>query len=110
VIGDRKVDVTFHVASYERNRFPGAIPVVPIRFGPVVGLLLRWDPPLLAAWKARGAVFEDFPSFLDRYLADPLPRTAAARRADYEKFRRFYFDQVEDPERDARFRASLGPP
>lgn len=104
----RKLHVTFHGNFYQRTRFPSFIPVVPIRFGPVGGFLLHWDPAVLAEWRRRGAVFTDFPSWLDGYAAEMAARPDDVVRRDYEKFRNFYFLHVSDPERERPFRARLG--
>jgi hypothetical protein len=80
---------------------------VPIGFGPVKGLLLHWDPPVLAEWKRRGAVFTDFPAWLDGYIARMSIAPDERVRDDYEKFRHFYFQHVSDPARERLFRARL---
>ena len=101
----RKAHVTFW--TFRTGGLPAYIPLVPIRFGPVSGLLLHWDPPVLAEWKRRGAVFPDFPAWLDRYLAR-LPEESDDRvRDDYAKFRHFYFEHVSDPARERPIRSRL---
>ncbi len=107
---DRKLHVTFHRNYFERSGFPSFIPVVPIRFGPVGGFLLHWDPVVLAEWKRRGAVFPEFPAWLDGYLdrMDGIPDDVL--RQDYERFRHFYFLHVSDPARENRFKRRLGIP
>ena len=107
---DRKVHVAFQALGFERSRFPAYIPVVPIRFGLVGGFLLHWDPAMLDAWRRRGVVFEDFPSWLDGYLARMSSLSDERLRNDYEKFRHFYFQHVADPARERPFRARLGLP
>ena len=64
-VRDRRLHATFHRNYFERSGFPFFIPGVPIRFGPVGGFLLHWDPVVLAEWKRRGAVFPEFPAWLD---------------------------------------------
>ena len=107
---DPKVHVAFQALGFERSRFPAYIPVVPIRFGPVSGFLLHWDPVVLNAWKRRGAAFEDFPSWLDGYARRMSSASDETVRNDYERFRRFYFRYVADPARERPFRARLGLP
>ena len=55
--------------------------------------------------RRRGASFTDFPSQLDGYIASlrRLPRERVT--ADYAKLRRFYFNHVHDPRREAAFAA-----
>jgi hypothetical protein len=105
---ERKIHVVFNRASYERARFPAFIPVVPIRFGPVNAFLLHWDPAMLDAWRRRGAVCEDFPSWLDGYVRRMSSASDETVRNDYERFRHFYFQHVADPARERPFRARLG--
>lgn len=107
VVLQRRLDVTFSQTFYERTRFPSFIPVVPIRFGPVSGFLLHWDPAICAEWRRRGAVFADFPSWLDAYSATMSAKPDEAVLQDYEKFRNFYFRQVKDPSRESLFRLRL---
>ncbi len=107
---ERKIHVVFNPSSYERARFPAFIPVVPIRFGPVVGFVLHWDPVMLDAWKRRGAVFQDFPSWLDGYVQRMPSASDETVKSDYERFRHFYFQHVADPVRERPFRARLGLP
>ncbi len=107
---ERRLHVAFHPRFYDLSGFPLYIPVVPVRFGPVGAFLLRWDPVLLAEWKRRGAVFPDFPAWLDGYVAAMGARPDDRVREDYEKFRHFYFLQVSDPERERPFRSRLGLP
>ena len=107
---DRKLDVALHPGFYERTGFPRFIPVVPIRFGPVAGFLLRWDPALVGEWRRRGARVPDFPAFLDRYADEMAGRSDEVVRRDYAKFRNFYFAHAADPAREERFRTRLGTP
>jgi hypothetical protein len=106
----RHLDVAFNGPEYERAGFTRFIPVVPIRFGPVAGLLLRWDPDLVSEWRRRGARVPDFPSWLDRYVEEASGKSDEVVRRDYVKFRNFYFTQVSDPAREARFLRRLNPP
>lgn len=110
VVLQRRLHVAFHPGFYESAGFPRYIPVVPIRFGPVNGFLLHWDPALLREWRRRGAAFPDFPSWLDGYLARLASVPGGRVREDYEKFRHFYFLHVSDPAREKPFRMRLGLP
>ena len=105
-------------AHFTFSRVPGGmlhleryIPHVVVKFDEEVwGQVLHWDPALMAALRERGAVFGDFPTGLDRLIArlDELPREQVAEQ--YEKIRRFYFEPVGDPVREAAFRERLGTP
>jgi hypothetical protein len=55
----------------------------------------------------RGAKVQDFPERLDAYLRDVENVPAERVRQDYERFRRFYFAHVSDPERESRFLARI---
>lgn len=101
IVDDRKLHLAFGSAFREY------IPAVPIRFGPVKAVLLHWDPLVLAEWKRRGAVFPDFPAWLDGYVARMPAEPDERVRNDYEKFRHFYFQHVSDPARSLPFRARL---
>jgi arabinofuranosyltransferase len=107
---ERKIHVVFSQPYYLLAGFPAFIPIVPIRFGPVGGFLLHWDPVMMEAWKRRGAVFEDFPAWLDGYVRRMPSASDETVRNDYERFRHFYFQNVEDKERERPFRARLGLP
>jgi len=69
----------------------------------VYGQVLHWDPALMAALRERGAVFDDLPADLDLLIArlDELPRQEVVRQ--YDRLRRFYFEPVGDPAREAAF-------
>jgi hypothetical protein len=62
--------------------------------------LIHWDPALMALLRSRGARFEDFPTYLDGYLASVDRIPPATVRADLARFRRFYFQWVADPQRE----------
>jgi hypothetical protein len=81
---------------------------VRIWFDDVPGNLVRWDPAILAEMARRGARFPDLPRYLEGYGAaiDSIPVSQV--RADYERFRRFYFDYAADSLREAPFVARLG--
>ena len=83
------------------------LPLRTIQFGPFSAFILHWDPAIMAALRRRGAEFDDFPAYLDRYLgsANTLPTEELVQ--DYEKFRLFYFEHVEDAERGAAFERLL---
>src|SRR5262249_34967934 len=83
------------------------VPWVRIWFDDVPGNVVHWNPPILAAMARRGARFPDLPRYLEGYGAaiDSLP--AERVRKDFERFRRFYFDEGGDSLREAAFVARL---
>lgn len=82
-----------------------------IRFGPAAfGLIITYDRELMRALAGRSEVeFVDFERHLDDYIARMAELPDATVAADYAKFERFYFAHDQDPEREAAFRARLGP-
>lgn len=83
------------------------LPTIEVDLGGVRAWVLAWDPPVMAALRARGARFLDLPTAIDAYLAiAPLLPDAAVQDA-WAKLRRAYFDRVDDPARAAAFRARL---
>lgn len=101
VIGERHADLIFHPSAPRVLEIERHVPLWEIRYGRLRGWILRWNPELLERLRERGAHFADFPSFLDDYIADPPdPKQVAA---DYPRFKLFYFDQVDDPTRQAFF-------
>ncbi len=107
---ERKLHITFHPRFYEASGLKDYLPFIPIRFGSVVGVLLHWDPVMMAEWKRRGAEFPDVPALLDEYIAtmDSLPDEKV--RKLYPQLQHFYFAHVNDPAREAPFRRRLGLP
>ena len=91
-----------------RDTLGAFVPAVFVHLGGLDGWVLWWDPPVMEALARRGARFADFPAYLDGY-SERMPAMDDARvRADYVRFRRFYFDHVSDPERERPFLARLG--
>jgi arabinofuranosyltransferase len=82
-------------------------PIVHADLGGVRGRLLRWDPSFVAALRARGATVEDFPTMLDGLLAKLPTLTDAEVAVELVRCRRFYFDRVHDPAREAAFTERL---
>jgi len=100
----KKIHILFHRSFYRELRFADFVPVVSIGLGDVDGFVLRWDAPLMAELKLRGAVFPDYPEEIDRYLETAIRRPAEGLVSDFARFRRFYFDENPDPPREALFR------
>jgi len=83
------------------------IPLTTIGLGPFKAWIVYWDPAMMAELRRRGATFVDFGDTLDQYVAEMSTRTDDEVERDYAKFRRFYFGHVDDPNREAPFKARL---
>jgi len=103
----RHVDFTLGYAHADALHLSDYVPWARIWFDDVPGNLVHWDPSILAEMARRGARFPDLPHYLDGYGAaiDSIP--VAQVRADFERFRRFYFDYAGDSLRQAPFVARL---
>lgn len=84
------------------------LPDVPIELGRIRGRVITWDPRIITPLAERGVRVPNVPALIDRYLATLADQPLAAVRRDWERFRRLYFDRVDDPEREMPFRARLG--
>jgi len=108
LIQDRKVQITFSPVPQQELGIGRYIPDVIVKFGDgVTGQLLRWDAALVAELERRGAQVPPFMRMLDAYIAQMGRFEDERVAADYERFKRFYFDPVGDPEREAAFRRRL---
>ncbi len=85
-----------------------SLPDVPVMLGELQARLLTWDPAIVAALRARGATIPDVPAQIDRLIARMDRKTPEAVLRDWERYRLLYFDHVDDPQREAPFRARLG--
>jgi hypothetical protein len=83
------------------------IPQRTIQFGPVGAFILHWDPVVMGELRRRGAVFDDFPAYLDRFLASASTLPTEELRDDYERFRLFYFEHADDAARKDAFEQLL---
>ena len=106
-VSTRKIHFIIHDTWHGSEDDSEYIPRWPIRFGDLVGLVLHWDARIMADLEARGAEFEDFPTFLDGYLAGNAAGKPTQVREDFETFKNFYFDHNDDPQRFAAFREIL---
>jgi hypothetical protein len=99
LLSDRKVNLALNPGAALYLGIADSLPFVTIEFDSVSYCLLRWEPELLSALRARGAQVPDFTASLDEYLAgmDSLPDSVV--RADFAKLDRFYFQNVRDPAR-----------
>lgn len=83
------------------------IPLRTIQLGPVDAFILHWDPALMAELRRRGAEFEDFPAYLDRYLAAAGSVPTDELVQDFARFRLFYFLHAGDAPRLQAFERLL---
>ncbi len=86
------------------------IPVLSVKLSTLDLTLLTWDPPVMAEMRRRGAECDDFLELLDAYIQVMPVLTDEEVKRDYPRFRRFYFDGVSDPAREAPFRRRLNDP
>ena len=66
--------------------------------------LVTWDSALMQELRRRdpGIVVQDFPKVLDEYIAAMPTKTKERVKADFEKWKPFYFDHEDDrPRREA---------
>ena len=84
--------------------FGDLVPRVDVHLGNVPASVLRWDAPLMAELKRRGAVFPNYPEEIDRYMETAVRRPPEELASDFTRFRRFYFEENPDPAREALFR------
>jgi hypothetical protein len=84
------------------------IPLVPAQLDTLTVMVMTWDPPVMAALRDRGVRVQDFLVSLDQFIAAMPFVSDAEAWVVWEKSRRFYFDHVADPAREAPFRARLG--
>jgi hypothetical protein len=83
------------------------VPVVHADLAGVRARILRWDPALIAELRARGATVDDFPAQLDALIAKLPSLTDDEVSRELLRCRRFYFDHVSDPAREAAFTTRL---
>jgi hypothetical protein len=103
----RRVDFTLGYTDADLLHLADSVPWTRIWFDDVPGNIVHWDSALLAEMARRGARFPDLPRYLEGYGAaiDAIPVERV--RADFERFRRFYFDYASDSSRAAPFVARL---
>ena len=103
LITQRKVHFVFHPYAIQMLKWDKAIPIVPISLGELKGFMLHWDPKVLTVLKERGAIFQDFPTFLDMQIKQLDSMSDEMVRQQYDKIKRFYFDHVSDLKRERPF-------
>ena len=73
----------------------------------VTGRIVTYRRPIMDALAASGAQFVRFDRFLDEYI-DAIDQMETSKvSTEYRRFRTYYFDHNEDPEREASFEARL---
>jgi hypothetical protein len=107
LVRERKAHLTLHPHASAKLPLDERLPRADVFFGPMRGRLLHWDPELMAKLERRGATFTRYPETLDDYLAriDEIPGEQV--EVDFDRFRLFYFEHVEDPIREQRLRAHV---
>jgi hypothetical protein len=110
LIASRRAHFAFLSTTPSKLHMEDSIPLMKIGFDGVTGWILRWDPEIMRALRERGAVFEDFPGDLDRFLAgiDSLSEDQVAEA--YRMLKLFYFDSTDDAPRETPFLARLRAP
>jgi hypothetical protein len=108
LVHQRKVHFTFSQEAGPTLKLPQHIPPWKIELDGLEGLILHWDPVLLAELKQRGARFRDFPASIDGMLPRLDTLTDQEVATAYRRIKMFYFDHVSDPQREAPFRKRLG--
>ncbi|HEU4335384.1 MAG TPA: hypothetical protein VFT32_12890, partial [Candidatus Eisenbacteria bacterium] len=101
VLGERRAHLTFFRNAVGVLKLDREVPPLEVNLGGVKGLLLTWDPVMVDSLRARGGVVPDFPADLDGLLATPSSVFRSMAWLQPEKLRRFYFDQVNEPEQEA---------
>jgi hypothetical protein len=106
LIGERQVHIVF-TRTAEAFGLDAYIPRVLVRLDTYTARLLHWDPSMVRALQARGALVQNFPRMLDQLIArlDDLPRPVV--EAEYARAEHFYFAFVRDPQRRAPFEKRL---
>jgi hypothetical protein len=71
--------------------------------------LVRWDSALMQELRRRdpGIIVQDFPQMLDEYIEAMPTKTKEQVRADFEKWKSFYFDHENDRARREAFEKFL---
>jgi len=108
LVRERKTHFAFKEYTMRITGAERRLPRAPIRFDGIEGYILHWDPELLAVLAERGAQFEDFPSWLDGMLAETDRLSRQELQQLYGMSRLFYFEHVDDPERERLLERRLG--
>lgn len=106
LVDECRVHFMFHALQLDEW-----LPPIGIRLGSVHGRIVHWDPVILTELKRRGAAFVDYPTaVLDQTIAELDTLAEEAVRGEYLRAKRFYFDHVDDPAREAAFLKILESP
>jgi hypothetical protein len=103
----RKVNFTIRHFAAVTLRLDEQLPMAVVAFDTIPGRIVTWDPILMAELGRRGARFPDLPAELDRYIAGLDQVSDEQVRDAYQRFKGFYFDLVNDPERERAFRERI---
>lgn len=106
LIDERRVHFALGRQAYARIGLEGYVPRVGVLLPDPRGILprgqtlwvLRWDPRIMAELRRRGAVVPDPRTIVAPLVAEAQKQTLERCRDTHRQLRRFYFDQVEDPE------------
>jgi hypothetical protein len=104
----RHANLALHYFAGKTLGVDDYLPTVVIGLGAVYARVLAWDPALMTGLARRGAAVPDLLAGLDQYIATMSRLPDAQVRADYEKLRHMYFEQMEDPARELAFKRRLG--
>jgi len=107
LVRERKAHLTLHPQADAKLPLDEWLPRADLFLGPMRGRLLHWDPALMAELERRGATFTRYPEYLDDYLARIEQIPTEQVEADFDRFRLFYFEHVDDSIREQRFRAHM---
>lgn len=108
LITERKVHFAISQEAPRILRLPEVIPNVQMHLGGWTVHVLHWDPVIMEELRRRGAEFADFPEQLDEFIGRMAGMPIEQVEAVYRKVKRFYFDSVPDPKREAPFLKRLG--
>ena len=108
LVVERKTHFVFGPRAAKYLRLGKLSLYAPIFLDDVKGLVLHWDPGIMEELRRRGARFPDPGVYIDNYLSGIETRGQAEVAREYARLKIFYFDQVDDPERQDVFRRRLG--
>jgi len=87
----------------------GRIPALPVELDGIQILPLFWDPEVMRELEQRGARFRDCTVMIDEVISNLDQMDPRLVAGVYAGLKRFYFDHVNDPEREAAFKQCLHP-
>ena len=100
---ERKAHFAIHSGPGMALGLSRHIPTATMVFDGIPAQMIFWDPVLYAELERRGALCAAVPEEIDRYIA-MLDRVSDEQaRVMYQRIKLFYFDHVQDPERERPF-------